>query len=571
MAKDLCIAIAVARPEGLDEIPGALPSAQRVAAWASALGYDTELVSDATDPVTCETLKEVFRRKLGGGGQRRLIVSFAGHGLIRGGADEYWLLNGWRTQATEAVNHLKLKDRLGTYLPEQLALISDACRSLPNDKAKWVEGNGVVDVKDYVEKPVEVAHLAGTRSAQPSFATPIGTEEAYCFFTHVLLRGLCGLIPEAIEDDPDHGKVVTNDRLFNAVNKELPLLASTYQRNQVPDLNGGWRWPNNVWSMLSKLDVAKLPPFAIPEPRVLRRNPGRNREQNERDQKSQADVTKFVAKLQSEIRKTHFETETGLVVTGAAVAKDPIARNFKVSNYESELGWFRFTPQRGALASPVLVQLADGNWAGAAVYTGFIGTFTVGQDGVDSFVLRRNNESGASAELEIARAATGADLGDPYDLAARLRDFKHNDPVLGALAAYAYARAGAVDEIRRLVYFYSEHKQPAPFDAVLLARLPIKRDALGYTADVPAVAERPPRSQIESNRGWTYQATRPAEVRVAGSFPWLRQGWTLLEDDFRPEFRKLARFAGELRPGVVTTLAPHAGEELAALVDKGDI
>lgn len=570
MAKDICIAIAVARPDDLDEIPGALPSAQRVVAWASALGYDTELVSDATEPVTCARLKEVFRKKLGNGGQRRLIVSFAGHGLIRGGADEYWLLNGWRTQATEAVNHLKLRDRLGTYAPEQLAVISDACRSLPNDKAKWVDGNGVVDVKDYVEKPVEVAHLAGTRSAQPSFATPIGTEEAYCFFTHVLLKGLCGLIPEAIEDDPEHGKVVTNDRLFNAVNKELPLLASQYRRKQVPDLNGGWRWPKNVWSVLDKLDAAKLPQFAIPEPRVLR-SAKPDIEQEKRSQKSQADVKDFVAKLQNEMGATHFETQTGLVVTGAAVTDDPVARNFKVNKDEGGPAWFRFTPQDGAPASPVLVQLADGSWAGAAVYTGFIGTLTVGRDGVDSFVLRANNETGSSAELEIARAATGADFGDPYEFAARLRDFKHADPVLGVLAAYAYARAGAVDEIRRLVYFYSEHQQPAPFDAVLLARLPIKRDKLGYSADVAPVAERAPRSQIESARSWTYRATPAAHIRVAGGFPWMRQGWTLLEDDFRPELRRLARFAGELRPGVVTTLAPQAGQELAALVRKGEV
>src|SRR4051812_45268241 len=130
MPNDLCIAIAVSTPENLDAVPGAIPSAKRVVAWAQALGYSTELVTDEVNPVTCELLNEVFQRKLGQGGQRRLIVSFAGHGLIRGGAEEYWLLNGWRTQATGAVNYLKLRDRLGTYRPQQLAVISDACRSL---------------------------------------------------------------------------------------------------------------------------------------------------------------------------------------------------------------------------------------------------------------------------------------------------------------------------------------------------------------------------------------------------------------------------------------------------------
>jgi hypothetical protein len=60
MANNVCIAIAVSQPEGLDEIPGAVPSAQRVIAWAEAQGFDTELVTDAAEPVTYARLREVF-------------------------------------------------------------------------------------------------------------------------------------------------------------------------------------------------------------------------------------------------------------------------------------------------------------------------------------------------------------------------------------------------------------------------------------------------------------------------------------------------------------------------------
>jgi hypothetical protein len=572
MAKDLCIAIAVSKPDDLDEIPGAIPSAQRIVSWAGSLGYDTELVSDAEAPVTCARLKEVFVRKLGEGGQRRLIVSFAGHGLIRGGAEEYWLLSGWRTQATEAVNHLKLRDRLGTYLPKQLAVISDACRSLPQERARWVEGNGVVDVKEYVEKPVEVAYLAGTRAAQPSFATPIGAEEAYCFFTQVLVNALYGIPDEVVEENPTLGKVVTNDQLFNTVTRELPRLANQYRRNQTPDLLGGWRAPNNVWSVLDKLDAAKLPALsAPPKPRQLRgaRLPFA-KEVRERAQKAKTQLGDFVSKLNSEARATHFETGTGVVVTGVLTLGNPAVRNFIINKDDGGPAWFRLESQQGAKASPVLVQLADGNWVGAAVYRGFIGTFTVGSSGVDSYVLRPNY-GGSGAELEMARAATGATLGDPYDLAAKLRDFKHTDPVLGALAAYAYARAGAIQDIDRLVYFYAQRGQPAPFDAVLLARLEIDRDRHGYMARVPAVAARAPRSEVERSRTWTYQATPATPVRVAGGFPWFRQGWALLEDDFRDPFRKLAKFAPKLAPGIVTTLERKAGAELAELLRNGEI
>src|ERR1700741_3182523 len=88
LTDNLCIAIAVSQPQGLDKVPGAIPSARRMIAWAQAQGFDTELITDETEPVTCARLREVFVRKLGQGGQQRLIVSFAGHGLIRGGAEE---------------------------------------------------------------------------------------------------------------------------------------------------------------------------------------------------------------------------------------------------------------------------------------------------------------------------------------------------------------------------------------------------------------------------------------------------------------------------------------------------
>ena len=58
MGDNVCIAIGVSRPEGLDEVPGA--SAKRVIARAEAQGFDAELVTDEAEPVTCARLREVF-------------------------------------------------------------------------------------------------------------------------------------------------------------------------------------------------------------------------------------------------------------------------------------------------------------------------------------------------------------------------------------------------------------------------------------------------------------------------------------------------------------------------------
>src|SRR5205823_12431603 len=122
-------------------------------------------------------------------------------------------------------------------------------------------------------------------------------------------------------------------------------------------------------------------------------------------------------------------------------------RNFRAERDDRHPTWFRLYPDEGE-ASSLLVRLEKGHWVGAAAYKGFIGTFSVKTDGAETYALRRPHMAESGGEAAIAKAVTGSVLADPYELAALHRDMKHDDPVLGALAAYAYARAGAVEEIR---------------------------------------------------------------------------------------------------------------------------
>ncbi len=571
MAKRLCIAIAVAKPDGLEEVPGAIPSAERFADWARSQDYDVALVTDDPDPVTCDRLAAVFHEKLGSGGQERVIVSFAGHGLIRGGAEEYWLLSGWRTRATEAVNYLKLRDRLSTYRPGQIAIVSDACRSLPTARAKWVEGNGVIDIKDYVEAPVQVALLNGTRAAQPSFSTPLGAEEAYCFLTQVVTNALWGSPNDAVQLDDAGRAVVLNDNLLGVIERELPLLASRYQRQQIPDLQGGWRAPKNVWSVLpARQQVAAVPligPSDGPDDQTFTRSLDHQDAQAE----AAAAAEQFVERLQTENLAPKFRSRTGLAFAGAEVDQIVVSSGFAVTPRIGGRRRFELRRDGESRAASVLARLNNGSWVGAAVYERFVGSFSIGPDGADSYLLRSTRFGRArAAERAVAMAAVGQDLGDPFELAAQLRDGKHADPVLGALASYAYARAGAIEDIRRLCYFYCYHNQPVPFDAVLLARVPIHRGDHGnWVAEIPATPERAPYNATERLRDFTFRATPPGSIEVAGHFPWLRQGWALLEDDFRPEFRRLAEFVPGLRPSLFSSFKREAGGALANLIEGG--
>ena len=56
---------------------------------------------------------------------------------------------------------------------------------------------------------------------------------------------------------------------------------------------------------------------------------------------------------------------------------------------------------------------------------------------------------------------------------------------------------------------------------------------------------------------------------VAGGIPWLRQGWSLLEDSGQAVLDALLEFTPGLTAALFTTLEPAAGEALAGLICKG--
>ena len=227
-------------------------------------------------------------------------------------------------------------------------------------------------------------------------------------------------------------------------------------------------------------------------------------------------------------------------------------------------------------ASPLLVQLADGRWTGAAAMPRLIATFSLGADGVVSLIYRPVGwqAGGDKTERVIAALRTGAlRTEDALDVAAGLRDGKMEDPVLGVLAAYLYDSIGDVDSIRRMAFFYAHFGQAVPFDVAMLARLGAERAPDGtIVAQIPAVRARPPASDAEEQRRGNSVATPARPAPVAGLFPWLRQGWALLEEeDPSPLFLTgLPDLQSGLARAPFTTLDAEHGQRLKSLVFPGD-
>ena len=280
-------------------------------------------------------------------------------------------------------------------------------------------------------------------------------------------------------------------------------------------------------------------------------------------------------------RPTHFETRAGFALAGARAQRawlGPAARAQDVKDG----AWWRIEPARPGLPFwssdsrletplPLLVELDHGRWAGAAAMPGFITTFGVDSSGVTSLVCRQMEELDARpSEAAIAYLAAGTLTEKQLSkLIVGMRERKHQDPVLGVLACYLHDRAGDIDNIRRTAFYFANSGQPIPFDIALLARLTAHRgpEGLLYVA-IPPVDEARDRPQRAALPDYMRAATPHATGLVAGAFPWLREGWALLDPEGEPELYSagLARLATQILPALFTTLTPDGGEQLAHLL-----
>lgn len=223
---------------------------------------------------------------------------------------------------------------------------------------------------------------------------------------------------------------------------------------------------------------------------------------------------------------------------------------------------------------PLLVELDDGRWAGAAAMPAFVATFGIDEAGVSSLVCRhRTSKNTQATEQAIAfRAAGTLSAAQLSELIISLRANKHQDPVLGVLACYLHDRAGDLDNVLRTAYYFVHAGQAIPFDVALLAGLRARRGPRGQLiVEVPAVPDAPPTRQGRAALPSYLRAATPATSGVvAGAFPWLREGWSLLDRDddsglYPPELAELTR---ELTPALFTTLTAQGGRALLGTLER---
>ena len=648
MPRKLCLAIGVSDSPPLDYLPGAVNGARAIAAWATANGYETQLLTDETSPIGVETITEALQgdgyphfAKVGDGRDpllrrgdkiERLLIYFAGHGLSRNGSEDLWLLSEWYGDQ-RAVGPSGLRRKLQRFGVQQVTIVADACRSLPVDAdSADLNADNVLGRGPYDGNVPMADILQASSKYRAAFMIPGETaEDDRCIFTGVLEEALWGLHDGAFSSTRPL-RCITSASLARHLWAEVPARAQKYSVELNPEIQPGCIEPADVYVLDPQPPVPAL--RAWPEPTAIsamgttptvdgtgKRGWSTMRQPDKMILKSaaaegagrrQTASTRAPARLTpaetiaadrtridharqvrekriarhhnayaNEERPTHFKTRAGFAISGATARRGVLGPD-AVAEDVRDATWWRIAPEAGDGSSvwsygqlarplPLLVELADGRWAGAAAMRDFIVTFSITNRGVESVIYRGFDTSHApKTEAAVAALRVGSISGrDAIDYAVQLRYDKHADPILGVIASYLYDAQGDIDSIRQIAFFYASARQPIPFDVAMLAGLASRRENDGtVVVDVPAVAARQPRSDREAHSPWTHEGTKAASAPVAGRFPWLRQGWTLLEDEDETPLidPRLSTLRHHLAPTPFVTLDAEGGQKLNAML-----
>jgi Caspase domain len=535
------LAIGVSDAPPLPFLSGALNGARAFHEWAQALGYDSRLVTDEEEPVTAARVRSELEGLLSGdAGTHRLLVYFAGHGVIREVEEGLWLLSDWNEEL-RAVNVEALRRRLDRYRIDQVAFFADACRKLPAD----------VDTADLTPDallgkgpaprsptPPAIDKFIAAQDGTATFMIPgADPDDDRCLFSGVLLEGLWGTRPNAFSKLlPDK---VTSRSLGAYVQSEASKVAESYRLTLVPSWSSTFPEGDDIYfGDGPKVTPPDFPPWPPAEELVGLDGGVAGAELELRDVPAAPPPdTRLEEQLRTQERPDHFETGSGFAVSGEAVVGLWTPADV-VAEAAGRPDWWRLrSANESWLRQPagVLVELANGLFAAPAALPEFIASVAVSDRGVAAVVYREiyaHPDAAMATEDAIVRLERGGLRADDVtDLAAELRPGKHADPVRGVIAAYLYDSIGDVESIRRMAFFYLQHDQAIPYDIALLAQLEGERRDDGLLwATVPAVPSREPRTEKESNLGWTYTATAELAGVVGGFWPWLRQGWAFLDD-----------------------------------------
>jgi hypothetical protein len=594
MPQNFSLAVGVSKAGPLTLLNGAINGARLFHEWATKMGYKSVLLIDDPDPVTVDVMSSTFGTMFSAGAPvHRLLLYFAGHGMIRDAEERLWFLSNWDTKL-EVVHVEMLRRRLMRYYNiEQIAIFADACSVLPSTIEQLdLSLLGVVTKGNFTAATAtQIDRFDASQDGDAALMLPFddaGDDRG--LFSGVLLEALWGTKSSAFSKLKQNK--ITSGSLGSYLKTEVPRLAQVYSRELRPRISPTFDEEDDIYFEADPtLKPPSLPSWPPPE-LVLGTSVPKgfgNRALGAEGEITvpRDDVSPFPAPedtgqgLIDKIDRLRIPGMgykcIGIKVQGKPVKSLRTRRRRKTHWRTSKQKdvWLLPRWQYRALPEPVLIEFADGMFACVTGVPNFTTHVIRDARGVSGLVYQSTpdpNSTSRLAETALAAMENGTLRTDArVDFAADLRRQKHRDPMLGVISAYLYDSIGDLGNIRRMANYYIEARQPIPYDIALLAQAPAEMRASGLWVKIPAVPAQKPRTNAEKKLVWTYEELPASEGEVGGFWPWMRQGWTYLEDPLDVESGLirpgLSELIDQLRPGRFVMLDPVGGERLSKLFD----
>lgn len=258
------IIIAVSKYNGsYGNLPGAVNSARKIREWAESENYSILYLTDedgsGRDRIDVALVRKEVNDFISNNYIERLIVYFAGHGIARSGSSEFWLLTDAANNITEGINIQQFQDGLLTCnfgsetVPGQVCLIGDACRNAGRDAIRF-DGDPIITSNARINNKIKLDRFFATSLGSYAFQINDGSDEnSYCLFSELLIRGLNGEIPDAIDTTNHPFKpAVINERLADYLDSEVTIQAAEIGQEMTPDTVTGIRSPYNFYKIIER-------------------------------------------------------------------------------------------------------------------------------------------------------------------------------------------------------------------------------------------------------------------------------------------------------------------------------
>lgn len=596
----VCIAIGVSLAEGLAPLRAAATAAEEIGQWAELSGFakreDIQVLTDRQAPVTIELIAATLERLLPMGQQAdALLLHFAGHGLREDNTRTLWLPTNWRT-TLRAIAVERLKNRLSDFGIANVTIISDACKGFAQDRdTSDLTPDGVLGAGTGLGSRPIFDRFDAVHDIESAFMIPGPTPaDSRCLFSGAVIEALWGAT-EAI--DPRHPGKVTPGSLADYLSSRVAELCAKYQLGCQPQNVPGRPEDHLIYFDQSQVDASVIPilpawpapvgaAFERPDwagPRAEEKGAFDDPSSNV-GATSQVELSWWGARAQGEAERSIVDVrkEKRRRATASAFLEPGRPRskraNLLFGGGEARAIWSCtpvrrvaadewFVTTRTGISQQLVVEYEDGIFVPVVVYSGLVTVAARDARGTNGWLLREssNNHSSDTTVGILSRMQSG-DLppSEVDEVAAVLRQSKHGNPVIGAICSYLYDYAGDLDSIRRMAFFYANRGQPVPYDVALMGELLAQDRGPNAVVEVPAV-----RTRRANSRGrlpdFVTNATPRTVGAVAGSCPWLRQGWDFVE---APTDREEALVHGlpdirtHLLPETFTSLTREGGEVL---------